>query len=133
MSIIDGMNATGMAMVAQSHRLNAISSNIANMESVATSPEESFKAKLVNFKTVNVGGAQSVVVTEVLESKAPAQPIFSPSHPLADEHGYVYGSNVNREEMVADMMSTESSYQLNSQLSVALKNLGLSTLQTINK
>jgi flagellar basal-body rod protein FlgC len=125
------MNSAGMAMVAQSHRMNAISSNIANMDTIASSPEQAFKAKLVVFKTVSVGGAQSVVVSDVVDSKAPSRPVYAPSHPLADDLGYIYTSNVNREEMAADMMSTEVSYELNSHLSSALKRMGEKTLQTL--
>lgn len=133
MSIVDSMNATGLAMMAQSQRLSAISSNIANLDTVASSPEEAFKAKLVKFKTVNIGGSQSVVVSEIVESKAAAQPIFAPHSPYADEKGYIYGSNVNREEQVADMISAEKSYQLNVQMTSSLKNMAMKSIQSISK
>lgn len=131
MSIIDSMNSAGMAMVAQSQRMDAISSNIANMDTIASAPDQAFKAKLVVFKTVNVGDSQSVVVSDVVQSQAPSRPVYAPNHPLADDFGYIYTSNVNREEMVADMMSTESSYELNSHLSSSLKRMGEKTLQTL--
>ncbi|MDK9793906.1 flagellar basal body rod protein FlgC [Vibrio sp. D431a] len=133
MSLIDSMNATGIAMMAQGQRLNAISSNIANLDTVASTPEDAFKAKLVKFESVNIGGSQGVVVTNIVESKAAAQPIFAPNNPYADENGYLYGSNVNREEQVADMISAEKSYQLNAQMTSSLKSLALKTIQTISK
>lgn len=133
MSIIDGMRATSSAMIAQSMRMDAISSNIANMDTVASSPDETFKAKFVKFKAVAIGGAEGVVVTEVVNSSAPAKAIYAPTSPLADKNGFIYSSNVNREEMVADLMSTESSYQLNAQTALVLKNLASSTIQTLNK
>ncbi|CAH7370182.1 Flagellar basal-body rod protein FlgC [Vibrio chagasii] len=131
MSILDSMQATNMAMVAQGQRINAITSNVSNLDTVASSPDDAFKAKLVKFDTMNVGGSQSVIVTEVVESTAAPQPIFMPHSPIADEHGYVWGSNVNREEQVADMISAENSYQLNTQMSASLKSLALKSIQTL--
>lgn len=134
MSIINSMNAAGMGMVAQSHRISAISSNIANINTVASSPKEAFKAMVVEFKTVNIGeNTQSVVVSKVLRSEATHMPIFDPSNPLADENGYLYASNVGREEQVADLISAETSYQLDTQLSATLKSIAIQSIQSLNK
>lgn len=133
MSILNALDVAGMGMAAQAQRMNTVSSNIANMDTVAGTPEAAFKAKLAHFKVVHANGVDGVVVDRIIESEAPARPIYNPSHPLADVAGYVYGSNVNREEQVADMISTQGSFELNVELATSLKTAAVSALQSLNK
>lgn len=125
------MNAAGLAMTAQAQRLNAISGNIANIDTVASSPEEAFKARLVQFRTVNIGDAQTAVVSDVIDSLAPHRPIYDPTNPIADEKGYVYGSNVSREEQMADLMAAEQAYMANAKVAKTLKDITLKTINAI--
>ncbi|KDM90854.1 flagellar basal body rod protein FlgC [Photobacterium galatheae] len=131
MSIIDGMNAATTAMTAQAHRMNTVAGNIANLNTVASSPEQAHKARLVTFKTIYQGEAQTVVVRNIVESTAPNRPIFDPNNPLADAQGYIYASNVNREEQMADLISAQQSYEANAQVAKTLKNLAISTIKSI--
>ena len=52
MSLENIMNIAGMAMDAQTVRLNLSVSNIANAETLASSSEDAYKAKRPVFKTV---------------------------------------------------------------------------------
>lgn len=131
MSILDGMNAATTAMNAQAHRLNAVAGNIANLSTVASSPEQAHKARLVEFKTIYQGEAQTVTVSNIVESTAPNRPIFDPTNPLADEKGYVYASNVNREEQMADLISAQQSYEANAQVAKTLKNLAITSIKSM--
>ncbi len=133
MSILNALDVASMGMAAQAARLNTISSNIANMDTVASNPDAAFKAKLAHFKVVQANGVEGVVLDRVIESEAPARPIFNPSHPMADLAGYVYASNVNREEQVADLISAESSLDLNVKVASSLKTAAVSALQSLNK
>lgn len=131
MSMIDGMNAASLAMTAQAQRLNTISGNIANMDTVASSPDQAFKARLVQFKTVSVGDAQTAIVTDVVDSLAAHRPIYDPTNPIADDKGYVYASNVNREEQMADLMEAEQAYLANAKVAKTLKDITLKTINAI--
>lgn len=114
--LISSIDVLSSGMQAQSIRMATISSNLANIDSVSSSEGEAFRALLPEFKTVEVKGSQGaagVVVSEIKESEAPAKAIFSPHHPLADDEGYIYMSNVSREEMIADMTSSSESYKAN--------------------
>lgn len=133
MSLIDGMNGSGYAMIAQAERLKAISGNLANLGTVSSDKEGAFKANLVHFNSVNINGVQTIAVDSIVQSKAPNRPIYDPNNPLSDDKGYVYGSNVNREEVVADMMSAEQSYQANLQMATASKRLIISTISAIKE
>lgn len=102
------LDISSSAMSAQSKRLNIIASNLANADAVSTSAEGSYKSRHAFFQTQANGGVEA---TAVVESNAPAKMIYDPSNPLADEKGYIYGSNVNPADEMVDMISASRSYQ----------------------
>jgi flagellar basal-body rod protein FlgC len=65
----------------------------------------------------------------VVESKAEHQMRFEPDHPLANEEGYVFQSNVNNIEEMANMISASRSYQTNVEVLNTSKQLLLQTLK----
>jgi len=52
MSLFDAMDIAGTSLSAQTVRLNAIASNMANANTVAASPEETYRARTPLFKAV---------------------------------------------------------------------------------
>lgn len=117
-------------MSAQSQRLNAVSSNLANADSVTSSDGSPYKAKQVVFSAVPVNGTAStaVKVSEVVEDAAPPKMMYDPKHPLADEKGYVAMPNVNVVEEMVNMISASRSYQTNVETMNAAKSMLLKTL-----
>jgi flagellar basal-body rod protein FlgC len=86
MSFENIMGIAGQAMDAQTIRINAAVSNIANADTQAGSPDDAFKAKRVVFKSIlasevnqdrgdPVGGVR---VTEIAEDNKPAPAIYKP-------------------------------------------------------
>lgn len=115
MSLSNIFNVAGSAMSAQSQRLNATASNIANADS-ATSPDGTpYKAKQVVFQAVPVGDVKDsgVKVVAVVEDQAPPKLVYDPKHPMADANGYVAMPNVNPVEEMVNMISASRSYQTN--------------------
>ncbi len=55
--------------------------------------------------------------------------VHDPTHPLADEQGYVNHSNVNAVEEMVNMISASRSYQNNVEVMNTAKSLLLKTLQ----
>lgn len=130
MSLFNVFSIAGSGMSAQSARLNLTASNLANSQSVATRPEDAYKARHPVFQTVLENeSAASVRTTGVVESNAEAEARYSPGHPLADEKGYVYASNVNALEEMANMMSASRSFQQNVEVMNTSKDLLLRTLR----
>jgi flagellar basal-body rod protein FlgC len=127
-------DVSGSALSAQSVRLNAVSSNMANAQMVSQTPEGTYRSKHPVFATVLQGlGADSVSapvhVAGVLQSQAQPRAEYAPQHPLADEQGYVYRPNVNVVEEMANMISASRSYQNNVEVMNTTKQLLLRTLQ----
>ncbi len=142
MSLLNVFEIAGSAMSAQSQRLNAVASNLANADSVTSSTGQPYRAKQVVFSAVPVSGAgaagstrpaagaaaSGVAVTAVIEDASPARKVYDPKHAMADEQGYVTMSNVNVVEEMVNMIAASRAYQNNIEMLNTAKTLMLKTL-----
>jgi len=124
----------GSAMNAQMLRLNTTASNLANANAVSGTEQGAYRARQTVFSTILDGaGAPDAVggvsVPEVVESQAPVPKRYEPGNPMANAEGYVYASNVNEAEEMANMISASRSYQSNAEIFNTTKTLMLRTLQ----
>ncbi|WPB57742.1 flagellar basal body rod protein FlgC [Xylophilus sp. GOD-11R] len=131
MSMFSIFNVSGSAVSAQSQRLNAVASNLANVEAVAGPDGKAYKARQVVFQTVPMGdeGTAGVKVVQVKENQAEGRKVMDPSNPAADAEGYVTHSNVNAVEEMVNMISASRAYQNNVEMMNTAKSLLLKTLQ----
>jgi flagellar basal-body rod protein FlgC len=134
MSLFNIFDIAGSGMSAQSLRLNTTASNLANADSVSSSVDQTYRARHPVFSTV-LEDAQSgmkqgsVQVAGVVESQAPIKSVYNPAHPMANEQGYVFHSNVDSISEMANMMSASRSYQNNVEIANTSKQLLIRTLQ----
>lgn len=132
MSIAHVFHIAGTALTAQSMRLNAVASNLANADSAHTSSGEAYRAKQVVFQAVpvapNARWAQGVRMVRVIEDPAPPRLVYDPRHPLADAQGYVAYPNVDVVEEMVNMISASRSYQTNAEVMSTAKDLMQRTL-----
>lgn len=136
---IFGISASGLS--AQQIRLNTTASNLANANNVASSPEQAYRAKIPVFESIynqqlSFNGqniSQGVKVAGIAESKATIESRFQPGHPMADDKGYVYATNVNTIEETANMISASRDYQSNIEIMDTAKNLLLRTIDILNR
>jgi flagellar basal-body rod protein FlgC len=119
----------GSALTAQSARLNAVASNLANADSVAGADGQPYRAKQVVFRAMPVeGGGIGVRVTQVVDSAAPLRMQYDPANPAANEQGYVALPNVNVVEEMVNMISASRAYQTNAEVMNTAKTLMAKTL-----
>ncbi|WP_028455719.1 flagellar basal body rod protein FlgC [Chitinilyticum litopenaei] len=120
------------AVHAQSARLNAVASNLANAESVTSSNGQPYRAKQVVFQAAPVGAAGKsgvgVKVAGVIEDQAPPKLSYEPHNPLADANGYVARPNVDVVEEMTNMISASRSYQINVDVMNTAKTLLMRTI-----
>jgi flagellar basal-body rod protein FlgC len=129
MSLLNVFSIAGSALTAQSARLNAVASNLANADSVAGADGQPYRAKQVVFKATQVeNGGLGVRVTEVVDSAAPLRMTYDPNNPAADAQGYVAMPNVNVVEEMVNMISASRAYQTNAEIMGTAKQLMLKTL-----
>ena len=118
MSLFDALNTASSALSAQTVRLNLTASNLANAEAVAGTAEEAYQSRAPVFAQIldrqdPNGPTRGVKVVGIAESEVPAPRQYNPGHPLANEDGYVFASNVNAVEEMANMISASRSFQIN--------------------
>ncbi len=137
MALFRIFDIAGSAMSAQSVRLNATASNLANASSVAGKPEDAYRARQPVFQAVMSQSSGDLMadeasagvrVADVVESQAPAQRVYQPGHPQADAEGYVYLANVNVVEEMVNMISASRTYQNSVEVLNTSKELLLRTL-----
>ncbi len=141
MSLTDIFSITASALSAQSVRLNTTASNLANVDAVAGSAEEVYKARHPVFQSYmvkndsgsysmnNNSSAMGVQVSQIYQSNAEAKIRYQPDHPLANDDGNVFMSNVNMVEEMTNMIEASRSYQTNVQLANTAKQLIQQTLR----
>lgn len=127
-------DVAGSGMSAQTVRLNTVASNMANADAVSSTEEGAYRARQPVFAAVMqaISGNQATVpvqVSGVVESQAPVHKQYDPGNPLANEQGYVYVSNVNIVEEMANMISASRTYQSNVEVANTSKQLLLDTLK----
>jgi len=126
MSVFD---IAGSAMRAQTVRLNTVASNLANADTLAGSADEAYRSRQPVFQALLEGGIGGVTTRGIVESGREPAKRHQPDHPMADEEGYVYGSNVDTIEEMTNMMSASQSYRSNVELLNTLRQLELRTLK----
>ena len=141
MSFENIMSISGAAMDAQTARINLAASNVANADTVDTTADKAFKAKRAVFETVLkdeiyrgktlVSG--SVKVSEVAEDSSVNPERYDPDHPLANEDGYVFGSNVNVMTEMVDIQAASRSFESSVEASNTAKRLMMRTIEMLQK
>lgn len=122
------LSISSSALTAQSVRLNAVASNLANADSVVGADGQPYRAKQVVFKATPMGDGQGVQVTQVVDSAAPLRMTYDPNSPAANEEGYVAMPNVNVVEEMVNMISASRAYQTNAEVMSTAKSLMLKVL-----
>ncbi|REE94411.1 flagellar basal-body rod protein FlgC [Paenibacillus taihuensis] len=131
MRLSNGFDASASALTAQRLRMDVISSNIANAETtraqLVNGKYEPYKRKMVVLQPtsqsfadilngqINGSGNSSpgVKATKIIEDQTPSKLVYDPSHPDADENGYVKMPNVDMLKEMVDMISASRSYEAN--------------------
>jgi flagellar basal-body rod protein FlgC len=120
----------GSALSAQSMRLNAVASNLANADSVVGADGKPYRAKQVLFEATTIAGesGQGVRVKQLVEDASPGRMVYDPRNPAADDKGYVTMPNVSVVDEMVNMISASRSYQTNAEVMNTAKQLLLKTL-----
>ncbi len=101
------ISSTGMA--AERFRMDVISVNIANANSVKTGAQDPYRRHMVRLE----GNENGVQVTGIDIDQRPLEASYEPGSPYADKDGKVYHSNIQPISEMVDMMSASRAYEAN--------------------
>lgn len=139
MSFLSSMNIAASGITAQKKRMEVITENIVNRETTRTEEGGPYRRKLTVFREIPSrsfsstlrsarSGADSeakggVMVSEIIEDQSNFLPVYDPTHPDADEEGYVLMPNVNNTTEMIDAMAASRSYSANLQAFEVIKSM----------
>lgn len=116
------ISVAASALASERTRIEVAVSNLANAESTRGPDGQPYRRRDVVLSTDETDGfsgtlgrvaSVGVRVAAIEEDTAPARRRFDPSHPDADQEGYVALPNVNPAEEMVDMVSAARAYQAN--------------------
>lgn len=142
MDLMKSMDISASGMSANRKRMEAISSNIANANTTQTAEGGPYRRKEVVFSSEPARDrysdilegtvdehAQAVYVVETVSSNDAPILKYEPTHPDADENGYVAYPNINVAKEYADMVMTQRIYEANANAMNITKRMSLKALE----
>ncbi len=146
MSMFSAFNINASGMTAQRYRMDVISENVANASTTRTEDGTPYRRKVVTFEEKGgqtsfsrvLGQAayshgysgQGVKVNGVYQDyETELNMVYDPSHPDADENGYVTYPNVNIVTEMTNMIDASRAYEANATAFNASKSMALQGLQ----
>jgi len=135
--MFSSLDVSTSGLVAQRTRLNAISSNIANMSTTRNElgQSEPYQPRFVTLETdpqlTTPGGGAGVKVGSVEHSNEPPKMKYEPGHPDADERGFVRYPAVDMTTEFVDALEATRAYEANIGVVEATKNMSSQTLRIL--
>ncbi|MCR5793249.1 MAG: flagellar basal body rod protein FlgC [Lachnospiraceae bacterium] len=128
MRVFGALNISASGMTAQQTRTDIIAQNIANANTTRDAEGKVYRRKNVVFAEKKIGtfneaftlatgvvsgGSNGVRITRIVEDPSVGSKVYDPTHPDADEQGYVTYPNVNIATEMTDMIDASRSYEAN--------------------
>ena len=143
MGMFDSFDINATGMTAQRYRMDIISQNVANANTTRTSDGSPYVRKVVTFtekdtqtpfrhvlnKATDHYSGKGVKINGVYEDKTTEMNmVYDPSHPDANENGYVTYPNVNIITEMTNLIDASRSYEANATAFNASKNIAMQGL-----
>lgn len=129
MGMFDAFDVSASGLTAQRYRMDTISQNVANANTTRTEDGSPYVRKVVTFEEKSYKGASfhsifgraaskyhpsGVKVSGTYDdTKTEGHRVYDPSHPDADENGYVTYPNVNIVTEMTNLIDASRSYEAN--------------------
>ena len=110
---IFGISGSGVAL--SQTWLDAVSDNIANINTVKRTSESAFQARYVEAAPIDSTGANpsGVAVTGIALGSANGLVVSDPNNPLADANGMVRRPDIDLGDQMTQLMMAQRGYQAN--------------------
>jgi flagellar basal-body rod protein FlgC len=148
MGLFDALGISGSGLTAQRLRMDVTAENLANAQSTRGADGQPYRRKEVVLReagdgfagalrsAVAAGGGSSaagrgVEVTGINEDPLPGRRVFDPTHPDANQQGYVTLPNVNSVTEMVDLIDASRAYEANVTAMQAAKQMFTKTLELL--
>lgn len=146
MKFLNSIDVSASGLTAQRLKMDTIASNMANIETTRVSggsgpyrrqvvvlearppkPGPTFKGVLQN-QIDGLTGVRVKQIRELDDNETPFRKVYDPSHPDADETGYVNYPNVNVVEEMVNMIAATRAYEANAKVIESTRSMALRAL-----
>ncbi len=144
MDLINSIDIAASGMSAQRTRMGVISSNLANLRTTKTPAGGPYKRKDVVFEAQPLSSFDDtfkgflteplykVDTVNIIEDSSEPRYEYDPSHPDANEEGFVAYPNISLTEEMVNMISATRSFEANLAIVRSAKNMALQAMDIIS-
>jgi flagellar basal-body rod protein FlgC len=109
--MFDAIGIAGSALTVHRKWLDAVSDNIANVNTVRPTDEAAFQARYVAAQAGE--GTSGVYVTGIEYGSEEGRLTYEPNHPLADAEGYVRYPDIDLASQMGYLIMAQRGYEAN--------------------
>lgn len=131
MGLFNTMRISASGLSAERLRMDTITSNMTNATTTRGEDGKPYVRKIAVFQE-NLDkekGLNGIKAVGIVDDPSPLKNVYDPTHPDADESGYVTMPNVNILNEMADMITASRSYEANIDTLNATKSMFNKTLE----
>ncbi len=115
MAVFDTLGISGSGLLAHRKWLDAVSDNMANINTVNSFDEQPFRERLIVAQAVDYGSGEGGV--RVARAEFGGDPegrvVYEPDHPMANGEGYVRYPDVDLGDQMVQLLMAQRGYQAN--------------------
>jgi flagellar basal-body rod protein FlgC len=112
--VFDSLDISGSGVSVHRRWMDAVSDNIANINTVSSTDGEAFKERMVVAQAVDYGsGEGGVRVARAEFGSGDGRLVYEPDHPLADSEGYVRYPDIDLGDQMTQLIMAQRGYQAN--------------------
>ena len=136
--LFGGFQSAASGLAAERARVDVIARNLANAQTTSTPEGGPYRRQVVRFEPLLARAsngkleARGVRVAGVeQDTSTPFQRVFDPTHPDADEQGFVSLPNVNTAMEMADLITAMRAYEANAVMQETFVQMAERALRTL--
>jgi flagellar basal-body rod protein FlgC len=117
MALFDSLGIAASGLLAHRKWLDAVSDNIANINTATPTSKSAFKERYIEAQAVDYGsGEGGVRVATAQFGSGQGRVVYEPKNPLADKNGYVRYPDIDLGDQMAQLIIAQRGYQANLQV-----------------
>lgn len=138
MNFLRSLEVSASGLYAQRKRMDIIAGNLSNIETTRSEQGGPFRRKMVVMRTKETdqgfedminSHVEGVQIEEIVEDMSPFKKIYNPTHPDADEEGYLLKPNVNLIVETTNMLMARRAFEANIAAIKATRQMAIKALE----
>lgn len=138
MNFLISLETSASGLYVQRKRMDVIAGNLANLETTRTKNGGPYRRKMVvmstkqpdqDFNNIFSLQIEGVQIEDIVEDKSPFKKVYNPSHPDADNQGYLRKPNVDLIVETTNMLMARRAFEANLAVAKQIKEMVLKALE----